>query len=174
MFSPGRRNVLSSYSINYALGAYLARNFGGAELFQNIVQNSESGIEAINTALANNGYGDEDFGSILRKWGVAVLLSDDDPAADPEVPETYRYNTGDFVDTTIGGYTYGLGSINAYNYRFRLRSGPRVYNRLPPHDLRAGTYKTSNMFYKLGSRLTGTVTKRITLRSGDKLTVLVK
>ena len=41
---------LENYSINYALGAYLARTYGGAALFQAIVQNTGTGIDAIEAA----------------------------------------------------------------------------------------------------------------------------
>ena len=39
--------LLANYDINYALGAYLARNYGGAALFSSIVQNEHSGTRAI-------------------------------------------------------------------------------------------------------------------------------
>ena len=170
-YNSGDGNVLNSYAVSYAFGAYLARNYGGAELFRNIVQNGSVDSAAIDTALAATVYADEDFKSMLRKWGAGVLLSDDPTTS---VPEGYRYNTGTSIDVAYNGMTYDLGSINLFNYDYGSQSGPRIYTTLPPSDSMAGKYKTSNMFYKLGSSLTGRITKSITLRKGTKLTVVVK
>jgi hypothetical protein len=46
---------LRNYSINYALGAYLARTYDGALLFRDIVQTGLDGEAAITNALANQG-----------------------------------------------------------------------------------------------------------------------
>jgi len=168
---PGDSNVLNSYSLNYAFGAYLARNFSGASLFQNMVQNSKSDHTAIDDALAATGYSGETFASVLQKWGVATLLSDDATAA---VPAGYRYNTGSFIDTTMNATTYNLGSIDLTNYTSGSQVGPKVYTSLPPSDAMAGKYKASNMYYLVGSGLTGKVSRFVTLRKGTKLSVVVR
>ena len=48
--------LLANYDINYALGAYLARNYGGAALFGAIVQSEHSGTDAIEAALNDLGH----------------------------------------------------------------------------------------------------------------------
>ena len=173
----GDDNVLNSYSVNYAFGAYLARNFGGAELFSNIVQNGQSDYKAIETALNNTNSTSESFTSILQKWGVAVLLSDD-PSSD--VPIGYRYNQGGYISSYLNTVTYELGSINLFNYEYinglgiPEQAGPRIYESLPPSDAMAGRYKFSNLYYKFGEGLNGIHTRTISLKKGMKLTVVVK
>jgi hypothetical protein len=44
-------SALEDYSSVYAFGAYLSRNFGGPELFKNIVQTGNVDVDAINGAL---------------------------------------------------------------------------------------------------------------------------
>lgn len=68
----------------------------------------------------------------------------------------------------------GRPDVNQYNYSYSGQVGPRIYTSLPPSDVNAGKYKTSNMYYLLGSGLTGLVHKDILLRKGHKLTVLIK
>ena len=162
------------YSINYALGAYLARNYGGAPLFGGIVGNGQSGVAAIETALRTQGHADS-FGDVLANWAVANLLSDD-----PGAPSPYRYNSGaSWSISRAGGETYRLGSINLYNHRYYHGSGandyvdgPRLYGfqqfsdgiRRDPH---------SNAYTTLG-RTTGTVGLRISSDSGMRIHVVVK
>ena len=102
---------LKHYSINYALGAYLARIHGGAALFGDIVRNAESGVAAIEAALAARGAG-RSFGDVLVDWGIANLLSDDTGA-----PDRWRYNTGGWRISGAGGSEFRLGSINLFNYQ---------------------------------------------------------
>ena len=102
---------LKHYSINYALGAYLARVHGGAALFGDIVRNGESGVAAIEAALAARGAG-RSFGDVLVDWGIANLLSDDTGA-----PDRWRYNTGAWRTSRAGGSEFRLGSINLFNYQ---------------------------------------------------------
>jgi hypothetical protein len=158
-------SVYNSYAINTAFGAYLGRNFGGAELFKNIVQNPFTDSAAIDFALAQGIYSDETYSSVLKKWAVAGLLSYDTAA-----PEDYRYNTGGFMTSTVGPIDYDLGSINLFNYETQ----PTIYTSLPAADAMAGRYKTSNMIYKVGSNLTGVIEKEVTLRKNSKLTLLLK
>ena len=163
---------LRNYSINYALGAYLARNYGGAALFREIVQNDRAGVAAIEAALATLGH-DVSFADVLTDWAVANMLSDDTGA-----PHPYRYNSGTWFTSTVGGQTFRLGSINLFNYRYEGEEtdvpydGPYLYQNLseftadrhPPH---------SNRYATLG-RISGTVRLRITAPAGNRITVVVK
>ena len=167
-------DALKHYSINYALGAYLARTYGGAALFGDLVASGQSGVDAIETALRTHGHHDS-FGDVLQNWGVATLLSDNPRGSFP-----YRYNSGGTWSTSrAGGESYRLGSINLYNYRYDYGSGasdyldgPRLYRfqhfsdgiRRDPH---------SNAYTTLG-RMTGTARLRISASAGLRITVVVK
>ena len=159
-----------SYSVNYAFGAYLARNYGGAPLYRHIVQSDRAGVGAIEAALRGQGH-DESFLELLVNWAVANLLSDNTAA-----PAPYRYNTGNWRTSSIGGVEYRLGSINLYNYIIgrpgRLsRPGPYLHplpsfndREQPPH---------SNMYTTLG-RNSGTLRLGVTADAQNVITVVVK
>jgi hypothetical protein len=53
----------------------------------------------------------ESFDRLLQRWSVAQLLSNVTNA-----PGGYRYNTGTYVESTVNGNAYRLGSINLYKY----------------------------------------------------------
>lgn len=158
-------NSTRNYAINYAFGAYLARNFGGAPFLRNIVQNSYTDFRAIEYALSSQGYS-ESFPTVLRKWAAANLLSDS--TAPPS--GYYQYNRGDWFTSTLSSVEYKLGSINLYNYRNNLLNGPYIYTTMPtgPQE------KTSNIYYLAGTNKTGTLIYHIDLPKEIKLTVVVK
>ena len=159
-----------NYSLVYALGAYTARNYGGAALMRDIVQSDRWGVDAVEAALRAHGH-DESFLDLLTNWGAANLVSDNTDA-----PAPYRYNTGGWRISHAGGVEFRLGSINLYNYIIgrpgRLsRPGPYlhplpVFNERvqPPH---------SNMYTALG-RQSGTLSLRVTAESENRITVVVK
>ena len=159
-----------NYSLVYAFGAYLARNYGGAPLLSDIVQSDRAGVGAVEEAVRGQGH-DESFLELLVNWAAANLLSDNTAA-----PAPYRYNTGNWRTSHTGGVEYRLGSINLYNYVIgrpgRLsRAGPYlhplpVFNERvqPPH---------SNMYTTLG-RNSGTLSLRVTADAQNVITVVVK
>ena len=159
-----------NYSLAYAFGAYVARNYGGAALYRDIVRSDGTGVGAIESALRGQGH-DESFLDLLVNWGAANLLSDNTGA-----PAPYRYNTGNWRTSSTGGVQYRLGSINLYHYIIgrpgRLsRPGPYlhplpVFNERvqPPH---------SNMYTTLG-RNSGTLSLRVTADARNVVTVVVK
>ena len=160
---------LANYSIAYAFGAYLARNYGGAALFGDIVRSDRAGVGAIEGAVRNQGH-DESFLDLLTNWGAANLLSDNTDA-----PAPYQYNTGTWSISSAGGLEFRLGSINLYNYIYapgRLaRPGPYLHplpsfndRTQPPH---------SNMYTTLG-RQSGTLRLSVTAESENRITVVVK
>ena len=161
------------YAINYALGAYLARSYGGAPLFGAIVRSDQTGVDAIEAALASQGHSIE-FEDVLTDWAVANVLSDDTQA-----PFPYRYNSGTWSTSYAGGITFRLGSINLFNYRYRFdeesgnyHDGPYFFpvsdfnnqGEQPPH---------SNRYAALGLN-TGTVRLQIVAAPGNRITVVVK
>ena len=160
---------LANYSIVYAFGAYLARNYGGAALFGDIVQSDRAGVGAVEGAVRFRGH-DESFLDLLTNWAAATLLSDN-----TEAPAPYQYNTGTWRTSYSGGLEFRLGSINLYHYVYapgRLaRPGPYLHplpvfndRTQPPH---------SNMYTTLGRR-SGTLRLSVTAESENRITVVVK
>ena len=166
--------LLANYSINYAFGAYLARNYGGAGLYGAIVQSDRSGVDAIEGALGELGH-DASFADLLANWATASVLSDSTAAALP-----YRYNAGTWsTSQSADGTTYRLGSINLFNYVYGpprvpaklAYEGPYLYSlhgfnerEQPPH---------SNMYAFLG-RNSGTIRLNVSAVTDNRITVVVK
>ena len=159
----------SNAAINYALGAYLVRTYG-ATLFGAIVQHPQTGVDAIVSTLDNHGHM-VSFGDVLANWAVANLLSDNTDPGD-----RYQYNTGDWVDSTVGRVTFRLGSINLYQYRYAAggveQEGPFLYSldgfnqrTQPPH---------SNMYATLEPPDSGTVRLRVDAVRDNRIAVVVK
>ena len=162
---------LVNYSTSYALGAYLARNFGGAPLFREIVQNNKSGIGALEAALRAQGHA-LSFGDVLTNWGVANLLSDNTGA-----PAPYRYNSGTWSISRTGGETYRLGSINLYHYRSYFGDDYYVDGPSTPwlELFNDGLWPQphANLYTTL-DRNTGSVRLRMSADPGIRITVVVK
>ncbi|MDH5559693.1 MAG: hypothetical protein OEY59_02410 [Deltaproteobacteria bacterium] len=158
---------LPNYSVSYAFGAYLVRNFGGPVLFRKIVQSGRTNYLAVEEAVQALGY-DETFESLLKKWAVASLISDSTTA-----PSSYRYNIGGFFNYALDGVNYNLGSINLYNYTDGSIIGPQFYL---PGDLINLTSSDgySNTFVEVINQKTGTFTSNIMMGNTVKLTVVTK
>ena len=163
---------LYNYSINYALGAYLARTYGAA-LFREIVQNDQAGVDAIEAALTSEGHSDS-FADVLTNWAIANLSSDDASA-----PRPYRYNSGTWFTSAVGGQTFRLGSINLFNYHYRNPGdpldgweGPWFWS-LTFFNTLSAQQPHSNRYVDIG-RTSGTVQLRITAPTGNRITVVVK
>ena len=151
---------LADYSKVNAFGAYLLRNYGGAELLHNIMHNSfedeQAVVDAVNKSPDGAG---KTFANLLSEWGVAVMLSDHESLVD--VP---FYNTGDFTLSTYNNSTYELGSINFFNY-IPL---PTIYTT-------AGTVEAKgNYYYKIGDNVTGDVTLSLQLNGNTEATLIAK
>jgi len=154
------QNNLRDYSKVNAFGAFLTRNYGGAKILHDIVHNSLNDVEAVVDAVGKTAQGSgKTFDDILREWGIAVLLSDND-----NLQNQPAYNTGDFTQDTYGNSTYELGSINFFNY-----------DPLPTIYSVGGTVRPqSNYFYKIGDNITGSVDINITLSDTTEATLIVK
>ncbi len=161
---------LKNYSIDYSFGAYLARNFGGVELFGEILQNEYSEEEALTKAVESGGYGTYSLGDILQKWGAAVLLSDNTSS----YGEYHKLNSGGWFESSTNNIDYTIGSINHFNFIFNSQVGPKIYD-LTSDNLSNTFYKTSNRYFLAGENLTGLHSFDIILPDTDlKLTVVVK
>ena len=154
-------NTLANYSTVSSFGAYLLRNYGGAELLHNIVYNNYVNEDALMYAvhLTINGKL-KTFDDLVHEWGVAVLLSKrDDIASDAGK----LYNAGDFISSDYNGIHYPLGSINFFNY-----------NALPTLATTMGQVTPkSNYYYKVGENLKGDIDVEILDTAGLNVSVVV-
>ena len=167
-------NLLQNYAMSYSLGAYLARNYGGASLFTNIVQNSYEEKESITRAIKSEG-SSVSFETILQNWAAAVLLSDrTSPNGD-----FYKFNSGEWFTSTSGGKSYQIGSINFFNYRNDINTtqyvnGPLIYKPISTNYSKDFPLAT-NRFFLLGTDLTGQVQCDVDLKNNKlKMQVVVK
>ena len=166
-------DVLKSYSTSYAFGAYIARNFGGVELFKQIVSvNTDTNYKAvINSINSLKGESSETLLSLLQKWGAAVVLSD---LITTDIDTGYRYNNGSsWYSSTLNGYTYNLGSINLYNYKYYGKTGPYFQNAIDISSSTVTTNNNSNFYIKVGEK-SGTFYQRLRLLPNQYVTILLK
>ena len=162
-------DVLKSYSAVYAFGAYLARNFGGPLFFRHLVQCSETSQGAVEYALSQRGFTDG-FEQILRKWGTAVLLSDNTAMQGTGS----EYNRNGWFNSSLGGIDYDLGSINMYNYQYDSQDGLYIYSGDGPVGPADGQQQNSNLLFLAGRDLSGTGTWTVWMPDPVKLTVVIK
>lgn len=161
-WSDSDNQTLINYSKTYALGAYLMRNYGGANFIRELIQSTSSGVNSIVAAVNSNGGIGLNYGDILQRFGVATLLSDQTSMA-----TGYKFNTVDWSKSTVNGITYHLGAINLYNYS----PLPTIYNALPTEDQNPN----SNILYRAGDNLSGTKEWFFKEMDSDtKLTVVIK
>jgi hypothetical protein len=166
--------ALKSYSALYSFGAWLGRNYGGANLFQDLVQGNYTDESGIINAVNNNGGSSETFETLLRKWGAAYLLSDQTDLS--KLGTGYYLNGTAAFTSTVNSITYNLGPINCYNYYLYSsyysynQTGPKIYSTMPGTALSAG----GNIYYAAGTGVTGAQTWKVTLPANVKLTIVVK
>lgn len=163
------------YSVAYAFGAYLARNFGGEELFAEILRSDRPDVGSIEDALSAV-LGTEapagGFSEVLRMHPVAVLLSDSETE-----PEGATLNLAD--DTAwFGGGSAGmqLGQINHYNYTRGSQNGPWTWSGTDVlYDYFDNTHTPgTNIYVDAGSDGSASQRWKVTLPDGVYLTVVVK
>ncbi len=166
-----------SYSMSYAFGAYLARNYGGAELFKDIVRGVPTKSvygdyrDIVEAVKAHGGAADITMGDLLRDWGVAVVLSDKTTILSPG---KYEYNhTPGYMTSTVN-FTYNLGSINLFYYKYGSRTEPWAYSIAGLNDYDSATMNRGSNIYVKETLVTGMNTKKFRMRDGVKLTVVVK
>jgi hypothetical protein len=169
----------STYGPAYAFGAYLARNYGGAPLFQKIVQSPYGGMDAVIHAIGELPYPEPDTGDLLSRWGTAVLLSDKDadtfssPAYDYyDLKRTGGSPAGSF-SSTLDGRSYFLGSIDHWNFPYYgAYLGPFCYtSTTAPSTLEP----VSNLYYYRGTTSAVTsLSEHIHLSPGMRLTIVIR
>jgi len=120
----------NDYSGKYAFGAYLLRNYGGAELLKKILANNTAGIKSISAALneISNGMS---FGQAQLRYGEALVYSG---SQIPQGVMTFDKT----VSNTIDGFTYTAQKFNIWNDF--SQKGPTVFGinqtmNMRPHSL---------------------------------------
>jgi len=163
----GGSGDLPSYSITYAFGAWLARNYGGAMLLNRLMQTTSTGRASIEDIVSQATGKAEYFPRLLQRWSAAQLLSNVTDA-----PPGYRYNVGAFFDSTVGAASYKLGSINLFNYRYGTLTGPWIYT-----GAFAGTspyLSASATLYRAAAAETGPLEFTLDMPEGLIVSVIVR
>jgi len=106
----GTKNTSLYYSTNYAFGAWLARQYGGAKLVkamsQNEYINNESIVDAVNSV---NGT-DYDFDELFVQFLLALTGS-----------STYTMNKAAAQSINYSGYSYPMTTIDIWHDNYSLR-----------------------------------------------------
>ncbi|UPT78391.1 hypothetical protein MN086_04400 [Sulfurovum sp. XGS-02] len=151
---------LADYAKVNTFGAYLLRNYGGAQVLHDIMHNSFDNEQAVVYAVnqSPNGSG-KTFADLLSEWGVAVMLSDHDNLVD-----TPEYNIGTLFEDVYGSTIYTMNSINLFNYIPQ----PTLYTT-------SGTVQPQgNYYYKIGDNVTGDITVSLELNGQTEATLIAK
>jgi hypothetical protein len=154
---------LTQYSVAYAFGAWLARNYGGPDLLRRIVQSSATDSSAVVDAAGAYSGTTESMQRLLERWAASVLLSDTTTA-----PPGYRYNTGGWSSFTIGSVGFNLGSIDIFNY------SPQLTTYSSTAAIPAPPYYSSNVYFLAASQLAASRTFSVTLPTGTDMSVVLK
>ena len=164
------RTKLYNYGAVYTFGAYLARNYGGAKLFRNIVRNRYTDERAVLEAIEETTGESKTFEELLIEWAKAALSSNK-PAASKTYnflswPQQYFGIKSRAKDNSI---EYRLGSINLYKYLTRENRsgkkdlGPLVYVKSPSKN----PGPSSNTIFLVGeSPRSGTYQLQLTIPAG--------
>ncbi|MCL2411214.1 MAG: hypothetical protein FWC97_06170 [Treponema sp.] len=119
-----------SYATKYAFGAFLLRNFGGAELVKNIMANNYVGIKSVTEAL-NLFQSGLTFEDALRGFAEAMIFTG-------QYANAHTFNRGD--TRTINNYfTYTSFPFDIWNMRRGGTSsemGPNIFNIITPRTMR--------------------------------------
>jgi len=112
----------ASYSSKYAFGAYLLRNYGGAEFVKSLASNNSVDTASISAALDTVEPG-LSFSEALIRFGEAMVFSGSVAPADVKTFDKT-------VTKTINGTTYTVHAFNIWNMRGigSSQNGPTVYN----------------------------------------------
>jgi hypothetical protein len=99
-------DVLKSYASAYAFGAYLARNYGGAQLVKAIMENNTTDEASITAALAAFN-AEMTFKNALSRYGEAFVHSNNSLPAAASFDKT--------VATTISGTIYTFSAFDIWD-----------------------------------------------------------
>ena len=102
--------MLKSYAGAYTFGAFLARNYGGAQFFKDAASSRSVDQTSINDALAKSSvYSTENFESVFKSYGRSLCYAD--------IPSSYNIPSLNMPSSSIiGSYTYNIYPINLEEY----------------------------------------------------------
>ncbi|GHU15589.1 hypothetical protein FACS1894163_02870 [Spirochaetia bacterium] len=165
----------SSYSYSYAFGAYLTRNYGGAELFKNILANDSANEASIVAALQQTtGNSSIDFSYAVEKFAEAFIFSD-------STGDRATFNQT--VTKTISGTTYTFTGFDIWSARYNLTvpagyyrswGGPTIYplSNQPAMQPNSVYVQSSNDWR--GGTLSSPVTLNKPADTGVKLFLMIR
>ena len=104
-----KNEALISYANTYSFGAFLLRNYGGAELLHEMMSNKISNKESVTDALKSLNTANISFDSVLANYWKAFFFSgnykkDGEPSFD-KTPDAY----------TLNGYEYTVLPFDIWN-----------------------------------------------------------
>jgi hypothetical protein len=101
-------DIYSSYAKAFAFGAYLMRNYGGPELFKNIIFNAATGIDSMTEAL--NQYSPcMTFEKALIRFAEALIFSSYRMLEDAAILDRTVTNNIKGIDYTVYGFDVWSG-----------------------------------------------------------------
>ena len=119
-------DLLASYAKGYAFGAYMLRNFGGAELLQKLLANNASNIESITLALQEMD-SELNFNEALRRFGEAMIFS----GSNMPISSAKTFDTTVTCNISSIAYTaYGFDIWKRKQYSNNTL-GPLIFNAGP-------------------------------------------
>jgi uncharacterized membrane protein len=133
-------SVYYSYANSYAFGAYLARNFGGAALIREIMENDAVDQASVTAALASTANPLRSqvagFDDAIRRYGEALVFSQT-AGTRPEGVLSFN-NT---VTDTVNGKSYTFSGFDIWNIANNNNRtlGPKVFDAGTTTALPAGT-----------------------------------
>jgi hypothetical protein len=140
-------NSFHSYANAYAFGAYLVRNFGGVDLVQKMMADTQVDIASVNAALkiSKNPFRDSgvnSFDTALARYGEAMLFSQE--AGEQRPPGVLSFNNQ--VSKTIKGTKYTFYGFDIWDIYWTASGesggtfyGPCVYNTDTKYSLKPRT-----------------------------------
>jgi hypothetical protein len=145
--------ALVSYATVFAFGAYLARNFGGADLLYEIAHNDAVDIPSLSLAISavNDG---QTFEQALVRYGEALVFSGADRPADVfSFDRTVTSMRGD-IEYTVSGFDI-WNMKNASGFK-----GPVIFNieeEQPDLDSYSLLVQTCNTWQNITGDITTTI-----------------
>jgi hypothetical protein len=123
----------AAYAKGYTFGAYLMRNYGGADILRSILANTTTNIPSITAALNEMSPG-MTFEAALSRFSEAMICSG---VSIPEGAFTFDKTVTRTITGYNGTYTYTVHAFDIWNTKrfFQYIDGPVVYS-LTPMDMR--------------------------------------
>ncbi len=165
-----------AYATSYAYGAYLLRNYGGADFLAALYAADAADSEAVSAAIAaQSGGSGPDFAGSLVDWAIAALASS--RGALSASPFSYGAYSGSLGTVSYNLSAIDLGAIPQFFGEGSLGPGGVFVfsdsDRIPV-DLGENIPPNSNVFFRAASGADGTVTVPVIFPPGLSVTVVVQ